>query len=572
MNSLSARVILLSSIPLLVFLLSLGVLTSGIYSLGDAFDEQASLSKTNAQNLTSQESALGIQSTALKGLSQLQTLQALYTNIIFWNFDALQQVDEDSLEEGMAQITKFVNLLQVFLQDFPQHKELATALKRDIEDFKTFINASFKFYEEENEWIAEKQFLQASSKAQSISSTLGNVSSLFNKQLTEAQTQVNGESKALDISATRMRQTAIESRKSLNKLSTISIAIMFTVTALVTGFITYLVKTIRKPVEGVKKQLRYLSKNNDLSGKVDGFGMNEFKEISSAINSLLSSFGSAVQSIKKNISGLTKQSSETQVLFDGVNEKLVDSTNVIKNVSDELHQQNKDFQTTAAQVKDASAQANIGHKNGLSTVSLFKKINSEMENLDTLIVSGNDKMVKLVIDVSSIHKILDVIRAIAEQTNLLALNAAIEAARAGEQGRGFAVVADEVRSLANRTGDAINEVEGMIKSVVDGGDEVSKTLEEITKTNEQFGGEFSQGFSQIEALADDFEQIESVLSEAVATVQEQSKRLNYTDQNLKGVDETTEQSLQEIIKVQSLLNEMSNNAMALKEQVMIFKT
>jgi methyl-accepting chemotaxis protein len=203
---------------------------------------------------------------------------------------------------------------------------------------------------------------------------------------------------------------------------------------------------------------------------------------------------------------------------------------------------------------------------------LFKKINSEMENLDTLIVSGNDKMVKLVIDVSSIHKILDVIRAIAEQTNLLALNAAIEAARAGEQGRGFAVVADEVRSLANRTGDAINEVEGMIKSVVDGGDEVSKTLEEITKTNEQFGGEFSQGFSQIEALADDFEQIESVLSEAVATVQEQSKRLNYTDQNLKGVDETTEQSLQEIIKVQSLLNEMSNNAMALKEQVMIFKT
>jgi methyl-accepting chemotaxis protein len=251
---------------------------------------------------------------------------------------------------------------------------------------------------------------------------------------------------------------------------------------------------------------------------------------------------------------------------------LVASTAVIKNVSEELHQQNKDFQTTAAQVKDASTHANIGHTNGLSTVSLFKKINNEMENLDKFIVSGNDKMVKLVIDVSSIHKILDVIRAIAEQTNLLALNAAIEAARAGEQGRGFAVVADEVRSLANRTGDAINEVEGMIKSVVDGGDEVSKTLQEITKTNEQFGYEFSQGFSQIEALATDFEQIESVLSEAVTTVQEQSKRLDYSDQSLRHLDETNEQSLKEIAKVQSLLIDMSNNGIALKDQVMIFKT
>jgi methyl-accepting chemotaxis protein len=572
MNSLSARVVLLSSIPLLVFLLSLGVLTSGIYSLGDTFDEQANLSKKNAQNLISQESALEIQSTALNGLSQLQTLQALYTNIIFWNFDALQQVDEGSLKEGMAQIAQFINLIQQFSQDFPQHEQLATALDRDIGDFKTFINASFKFYEEENEWIAEKQFLQASSKAQSISGSLGNISQLFNKQLIEAQVKVSGKSKALDISATRMRQTAIESKKSLNQLSTISIAIMVIVSALVTGFIVYLVKTIRKPVEGVQKQLRYLSKNNDLSGKVDGFGMNEFKEISSAINSLLASFGGAVESIKKNISSLTKQSSKTQVLFDGVNEKLVASTAVIKNVSEELHQQNKDFQTTAAQVKDASTHANIGHTNGLSTVSLFKKINNEMENLDKFIVSGNDKMVKLVIDVSSIHKILDVIRAIAEQTNLLALNAAIEAARAGEQGRGFAVVADEVRSLANRTGDAINEVEGMIKSVVDGGDEVSKTLQEITKTNEQFGYEFSQGFSQIEALATDFEQIESVLSEAVTTVQEQSKRLDYSDQSLRHLDETNEQSLKEIAKVQSLLIDMSNNGIALKDQVMIFKT
>ncbi len=62
---------------------------------------------------------------------------------------------------------------------------------------KTFINASFKFYEEENEWIAEKQFLQASSKAQSISSSLGQISQFFNDQLTAAQSKVSGQSKGI---------------------------------------------------------------------------------------------------------------------------------------------------------------------------------------------------------------------------------------------------------------------------------------------------------------------------------------------------------------------------------------
>jgi methyl-accepting chemotaxis protein len=572
MNSLSARVILLSSIPLLVFLLALGVLTSGIYSLGDAFDEQARLAETNSQNLVSQEAALKVQSAALAGLTQLQTLQALYTNIIFWNFDALQQVDEDSLEEGMKQIAEFITLTQAFGKTFPEHEDLATYLFRDIKDFKTFINASFKFYEEENEWIAEKQFLQASSKAQSISTSLGTISQLFNDQLTKAQAQVSGKSNDLKNSATQVKITAKESHDSLDQLSSISIAIMVIVTALVTGFIMYLVKTIRKPVKGVQRQLNHLSKNNDLTGKVDGFGMTEFKEISSAINSLLSSFGGAVKSIKQNISQLTNESAKTQAIFNGVNEKLVDSTAGINDVSDELHQQNTDFQTTANQVKDASGHAHIGHKNSLSTVTLFKDINIKMQDLDTLIANGNEKMLKLVADVSSIHQILDVIRSIAEQTNLLALNAAIEAARAGEQGRGFAVVADEVRSLANRTGNAINEVEGMIQAVVDGGDEVSNTLQDITKTNGLFSGEFDQGFIQIESLASDFEQIESALSEAASTVHEQSKRLDHSDQNLSRVGSTTQQSLTEIGKVQALLIDMSDNALALEEQVKIFKT
>lgn len=572
MNSLSARVILLSSIPLVLFLCALGTLIYGVNSLGYDFDEQAQIASTNSKNLISQESALAKQEKALSGLTQLQGLQALYTNIIFWNFDALQQVDEDSLEEGMIRISEFIDLTAALSASFPDQQTTATGLRRDINDFKTFINASFKFYEEENEWIAEKQFLQASSKAQSISTSLGSISQVFNEQLTLAQKQVSGKSQALKDSAKHIEQSAIASHIKLNKLISISIVIMLAVTALVVGFIFYLVNTIRKPVKGVRRQLLELSSSNDLRGQVDGFGLTEFADISNAINTLLSNFGGAVKLIKTNITDLKNQSHSTQKLFDGVNNRLVESTSVINEVADELHHQNTDFQTTAEQVQDANQHAKVGYKNGIATVSLFKNINSEMKSLDSLIANGNKKMESLVADVSSIHQILDVIRAIAEQTNLLALNAAIEAARAGEQGRGFAVVADEVRSLANRTGEAINEVEGMIQTVVDGGDEVGSTLKDISKTNSKFQDEFSQGFTQIEDLMTDFELIETALTHSVKTVQEQSKRLDHSDHSITQVGKSTKESLEEITKLQSLLKDMSSNAQSLEDQATIFKT
>ena len=571
MNSLSARVTLLSFIPLALFICALGVLISGIGSLGTSFDEQAEIANTNTKNLIRQEAALQKQASALSALTQLQALQALYTNIIYWNFDALQQVDEDSLEEGMARIAEFMTLVSAFSSAFPEQESVATGLLRDMKDFKTFINASFNFYEEENIWIAEKQFLLASSKAQGISTSLGSISQYFNEQLTLAQTLVTGKSQALKQSADHVQTSVIESNQDLNRLNFIAIFMMVAVSALVAAFIFYLIKTIRKPVKGVQHKLQKLSENNDLTGQVKGFGLNEFEEISTAINSLLSNFRNAITLIKTNLSELTEQSSKTQHVFNGVNQRLIDSTHVIDNVSDELHHQNNDFNSTKEQVQDASKHADIGHKNGLSTVTLFKTIKNEMENLDGLISSGNQNMGKLIEDVSSIHQILDVIRGIAEQTNLLALNAAIEAARAGEQGRGFAVVADEVRSLANRTGEAISEVENMIQNVVDGGDTVGSTLKNISKNNEHFQEEFSKGFTQVESLMSDFEQIQNALSQATQTVLEQSKRLDQSDQNLSHVDASTKASLGEIERVQALLQDTLNNTKALEEQVQHFK-
>lgn len=572
MKSLIARVIILSSIPLALFLVALGIILFDIQQLSGEFTSQQTQSIANTNNLNSQQQALVQQTRALEGLSKAQQLQTLFTEIIYWNFDAIQQVDEDSLENGLNSIKDFQGVITEISQEYPSQADLMYKLTREIKDFNAFINASYKFYNEENEYIGSMQFTQASIKAQNISATLKQISDLFNEQLNTSKQGVEARAKPLIQSAKRLEASAQESLNYITNLIQLGLIIMAVVTTLVVLFIVYLMKTINTPVKGVRNKLQLIASDSDLTSKVPGYGLSEFESIGEAINTLFITFNQTLQLIKSSVSNLGRQSNQAQQLFETVNTNLNHSAEIVDSVADELHQQNKDFKSTTDQVKEASNLAGHGYQNGLSTVKLLKQTNQEMSKLDGLIENSNASLNKLNEDVASINSILDVIRAIAEQTNLLALNAAIEAARAGEQGRGFAVVADEVRNLANRTGDAISEVEGMIQNVVSGGTEVESTLGGISQAGEEFRSAFEKGFKQVEELSLDFEKIEHALNNAVDLVEQQSQRLNYSDKNLNEVKVTTQQSQQNIGNVLTAIEQINQTTAVLDGQVKTFKT
>lgn len=572
MKSLTARVILLSSIPLALFLLAIGVLLIDINSLSTGFSEQQKQAFSNNKNLNSQQAALLKQTASLEGLELAQQLQTLYTEIIYWNFDAIQQVDEDSLENGQKSIEDFNLVANDIATRYPSQSELITKLGREIGDFSTFIAASYKFYEEENEFIGGMQFTQASIKSQNISATLKEISAVFNEQASQSQAAVSALTTPLKNSAIELENSAQKSLDHIEQLIKLGLVIMAVVSALVAGFILYLIKTIRTPVKGVQRKLKRISNDSDLTSKIKGYGLNEFENIASAINSLFLSFNKALLLIKNSVSDLADQSSQARNMFENVSQNLNHSTNIIDSVADELHQQNEDFQTTTNQVKEASNLAHHGYQNGLSTVNILKHTNQEMNRLDELIADSNISMGKLKSDVTSITSILDVISAIAEQTNLLALNAAIEAARAGEHGRGFAVVAEEVRNLANRTGSAINEVENMVQNVVDGGSQVENKLEGISQAGVEFRQAFEKSFKEVEVLSMDFEKIEHALGNAVNLVEQQSERLNQSDQSLSDVKETNKHSQQNIHNVLNAIEQITKSTLLLDGQVKIFKT
>ncbi|WP_442964500.1 methyl-accepting chemotaxis protein [Pseudomonas sp. MMS21 TM103] len=193
----------------------------------------------------------------------------------------------------------------------------------------------------------------------------------------------------------------------------------------------------------------------------------------------------------------------------------------------------------AASAAQAAAQSGIATSHGRKQVDATA---SAITNMVLSVQSSSDDIKGLALQANDIGKVLDVIRAIAEQTNLLALNAAIEAARAGEAGRGFAVVADEVRALAHRTQQSTHEIEQMVATIQIGTDKAVMSME---RTSTQAGATLqlaqAAGLALVE-ITDSITQINDRNLMIAAATEQQAQVAREVDRNLMSIRDLSSQS------------------------------
>jgi methyl-accepting chemotaxis protein len=333
---------------------------------------------------------------------------------------------------------------------------------------------------------------------------------------------------------------------------------------IITGFNETL-ESFYKPINESSKVLETIA-NGDLTVRITSDYKGDFEIIKNNINGLVDSFHQALSEVSVAVQATANASNEissgTEEMAAGAQEQSSQTAEVASAV-EEMTKTILDTSKNSMTASDAAKNSGIIAKEGGRVVNetiLGMNHVAEVVKKSALTVQALGK------SSDQIGEIIQVIDDIADQTNLLALNAAIEAARAGEQGRGFAVVADEVRKLAERTTKATKEIAVMIKQIQKETEGAVISMEEGTIEVEK-GKELANNAGQaLNEIIESAEDVMDLATQVAAASEEQSSAAEHISKNLDLINNVTQQSaagIQQIARSSEDLNKLTNNLQSL---------
>ena len=290
--------------------------------------------------------------------------------------------------------------------------------------------------------------------------------------------------------------------------------------------------------------------NDELGDVVDWF--NQFVD---KLHQSISDVVTSTQPLMNLSSDLGNLTTETLK----ISSKQNTATEEVSLVVEDLVASVKNVSLNASSASEAANEADKAAKDGREIV---EKTVASINGLAEEVERAGEVIRKLEADTENVGTILDVIKGIAEQTNLLALNAAIEAARAGEQGRGFAVVADEVRTLASRTQDSTQEIQKVIEELQTAARSAVEVMGQSKQRAQTSVDQAAQTGESLAAITERVESISQMNMQIASAAEEQERAAHSIKDNVIGIKETSEITMQSIQKVEiasSSLVDISSN-------------
>ena len=487
----------------------------------------------------------------------------------------IQQVYFPTVEESKANIVRLARIEELFSTAVSTGE--MDFIKTATQESKNTLN-SFKklqqLWPERNAQISQLQrdfesYFQVASKI-SVSMLDGTFHPIaMARQIEQMNTGLEVTRKAMiaysDSSLEAFNKTVSDSNAAAEKVQSLSLMIAiitlvimisaaWAISSLLNEALSSLLTSLRAIASGDGDLTQRIEKRSEdeLGQVVDSFNL-FIEKLHNSISELLSNTQplTSVASDLNSLTGTTKQATEeqrraTEAVSYAMDNMVVSMTQVSTNAG---------LASETAQEADSLAKEGRGVVN--QTVTSIKALAQEVEKTSGVIR-------KLESDTSNVGSILDVIRGIAEQTNLLALNAAIEAARAGEQGRGFAVVADEVRTLASRTQHSTKEIQNVIEQLQEAAVSAVKAMEDSQEQAHLSVENATKTDTSLEQITEKIGLI-TQMNAQIATVidQEQQSILNIKD-NVQGIESTSNEAMKGMQQVEASSRALTNIADAIR--------
>lgn len=309
-----------------------------------------------------------------------------------------------------------------------------------------------------------------------------------------------------------------------------------------------LTRSLSKRVEEISRALSNVSSERNLVGRIENTSKDELGEIIQYLNvhldHLSESFHLMVDMASESKESMNVLSDYSKTALQETKDQF-NQTDLMASAVEEMsltsNTISQDMQSSAEATESIREQSTQGSARMQSILKSIATLSTEVEG-------GHKAVQSVTTNTEQISSILQTIESIAEQTNLLALNAAIEAARAGEQGRGFAVVADEVRTLAQRTQNSTEEIRSMIEALVGSGKSALKSMDQCASMATQTSDIVSENVTMMQGLFDAIEQLAQTIERVATASEEQSQVSEEINKNIQNVSERSERILDMVNK------------------------
>lgn len=330
-------------------------------------------------------------------------------------------------------------------------------------------------------------------------------------------------------------------------------------------------RSVMNPINDIVSKLKTIRQDSDLTVKFRTFNDDELGLISTSLTQVIDHLRGILHSIAEAANTVNSSAADLSSFTQATNKRMQQQQAETEQTATAMNEMTATVaevaQSTSAaadSAKDADTYAANGNRIVIDSIRSMSQLSEQIQKTAQVIGFLSNES-------QNIGRVLDVIKSIAEQTNLLALNAAIEAARAGEQGRGFAVVADEVRTLAQRTQKSTQEIETMIATLQQGVKEAVSAMEvgikQVDDANSK-ANEAGQALKEIVASVDNIAELNTHIATAA---EEQSSVAESINRSIIAISDITDDSTRSAHELSESVINLTKLANSMRNQVTAFK-